>query len=254
MSESQTQSYKPAPTAAKHVSPVLVWIVVLLVAAGAFAAAFYWVGGASGVSALLGIGAQSGAGAPKRANGASATSIVATLPPEAEALMYSEQLESQPYLAKLADGEVVSLTLGEPWVAASTAGVPVKVALKDGTIVSGDLTLRKYNGVWYFVSIHGASDKDSDDVGPGSLDSSIVRVITSEQAAPATQDLIKNGLLGGGYKVVVIDGDVTGSGTKTVNVDLSGGSDSGTEHGRFVLIQKVDGAQTYWFIARFEKQ
>lgn len=255
MSESQTQSYKPARTAAQHVPPVLVWIVLLLVAAGAFAAAFYWVGGVGGVTGLLGLGAQSGAsGAAKPAGSAVASATPSTLPAEAQALMYAEQLESQPYLTKLANGEVVSLTLGNPVVTASAADVPVKVALKDGTVVNGGLTLRQYNGVWYFVSIHAAGRPDADDVGPSTIDQGVVRVITDEQATPTSQDLIKNGLLGGGYKVILINGDVAGSGTKTVNVDLTGGSERGTEHGRFVLIQKVDGAQTYWFVARFEKQ
>lgn len=255
MSESQTQSYKPAQTATKNVSPVLVWALVLVIAAGAFVGAYFWAGGLDGVKGMLGL-SSAGTTSPKSTASAttSATpSAVASLPADAQAKMYSEQLESQQYILALANGEMTSMSLGAPSVKGDTAEIPVTVTSADGATVKGGLTLRQYNGTWYFQSIHSLGKADAVQSSPAAFDATVVKVITDQQGQAATQELIKNGLLGGGYKKLAVDGVVNGSGTKTVNVSMTGGSEA-PESGRFVLIEKNDGATTYWFIARFEKQ
>jgi len=252
MSESQTQSYKPASSGAKRVSPVFLWILLLVVAGGAFVAAFYWAGGISGVQSMLGLGSAQQSAQPASSAGAKASSVP-SLPADAQALMYTQQLQSQPYIGQLGDGEITAMSVGTSAVSGDSAVVPVTVARKTQRLAKGTLLLKRYNGTWYFTGIKVNDDETMPTPSPSTVDASVVQVITQQQAQAPTQAVIRDGLLGGGHTKYTVNGVVNGAGTKTINVSMSGGS-APAENGRLVLIQKTDGADTYWFVARFEKQ
>lgn len=256
MSDTQSQSYQSTQSSKKRVSPVLVWMLVLIAAGGAFAAAVVYAGGWSGVNGMLSnliASIQTPATPPAKNPVASATvSAVGTLPPDAQARMYVEQVESQGSIARLAGGEVVSFDLGTPVTAGDSADVPLTVRFTDGSHISGVAALRKYDGTWYFFSLRAAGKPDRALETTPAIDPAVVSAITVGQALPTQQELITDGVLSGGFKKATVTGVVPGAGTKTVNVSLSGGREA-TQTGRFVLIQKTDGPDTYWFIARFEK-
>lgn len=162
--------------------------------------------------------------------------------------MYREQLQSQATIGDLVNNELSSLRLGTPNVLASSATVPVTATYRSGSSVSGTMTLRKYNGLWYFYSLTGSGGGSA--ARPGAIDSSVVSVITRQQATAANQQMITKGILGGGFKTATITGVSKGSGTATVNFNMTGGS-ARPQKGQFVCISKRDGASTYWFVARF---
>jgi hypothetical protein len=70
---------------------------------------------------------------------------------------------------------------------------------------------------------------------------------------PGTQELITQGILGGGFKTAEVGKITMGARTATVDVTLSGGTDPESQ-GRLVCVSKTDGATTYWFVASFEKR
>jgi hypothetical protein len=261
MSDSQTQSYSPTPSIAKRrrTRPVVVWLLVLLIAAGAFAVAFWYAGGTGAIEQLGGLvssfmGSPSGgSGGQKPAVSPTATSTASALPPEAEVRMLAEQAEARVPLTELVDGQITSLTLGNPKREESSATVPLTAVFKDGRSVTGTMMFKKYREAWYFVTLtRNGETHDVDVAAPGGFDSGIVSTITQQQAQPGTQELLTNGLLEGGYKMVTVDAVTQGPRTATVEVTLSGGTESASK-GRIVFVSKVDGATTYWFVARFEK-
>ncbi len=267
MSDSQSQSYSPTQKAGKKTSPVLIWLLVVALAGGAFAAAVMYVGGFGAVMDMLGVGggAQPPASSAASATTTSSVSPTATppaqaegtlapgVPVEAQRRMYGEQIESQEMITELAAGTIASLDVGTPKVDGDKAVVPVTANLDDGSTVDGTLVLRRYNGVWYFFSIT-RFEKDPETANlPDDYNKDVVAVITSEQAKPDMQEMITDGLLGGGYTTVVVKDTTQGAGTSAVNVTLTGGTEADSA-GRFILIQEDQGGVPYWFITGFEKQ
>ena len=170
------------------------------------------------------------------------------LPSAARAAMYREQVQSQAAIAKLVNNNIASLTLGTPRKSTSSAQVPVTVAMRDGSAISGTMSFRKYNGLWYFFSLTASGGGST--AYPGAVSSSVVAIITREQATKANQAMITNGVLGGGFKTATVTGVSKGAGTATVNVKLSGGT-AAAKNGQFVCISQTDGPTTYWFLTRF---
>ncbi len=163
--------------------------------------------------------------------------------------MYREQLQSQANIIRLVNNEVESLTFGAADESADSAAIPVTAKFRSGSTVSGSMTLRNYDDLWYFFSLTSA-DGGTEAPPSSGVDSSVVSVITKQQASAENQEMITNGLLGGGYTVARVTGVEKGSGTATVKVALSGGSEAESQ-GEFLCIQKKDGSDTYWFIAKF---
>ena len=260
MSDSQTQSYTPAIVKPARKTSMIVWVVVLLVAVAAFAAAVVWAGGPSTVEQLLGgikFPALFGAPTPTPSGSAGVPVSAApssTLPAAAQRRMYAEQVESAAALTDLVNGQITSLELSAPQQGSPLTTIPVKAIYADGHTVSGFLSLEKYNGLWYFFSIgRSPSATDTDPPHLASLDSSVVAAITAQQALPATQEMIASGLLTPGSKTLTIGTITPGPRTATVDAALQTGTAKPVA-GRFVLISKTDGATTYWFVARFEKR
>ena len=178
---------------------------------------------------------------------------VPVLPADAQERMYAEQLASQYSIKSLAQGDIASFKLGTPAVQGDTADVPLTAIWKSGARRSGVMTFRSYQGLWYFYQLSVASDQDEKTPEATSIDPDVVRVYTEQQATPANQELISHGIIGGGQSVAEVKGVTTGSGTATVNLAMSGGSEAPAA-GKIVLLKKKEGSETYWFIARFEKR
>lgn len=297
MSETAEQTFLPTkPKPASRSTAPAIWLIVVLVAALAFAATVAYSGGINGALSLVGLSSlvegasqtpppaprksRSGAAAGSAATTGSVTATASTtatgnatgtktpagsstpasaagaasaagkgrLPAAARAAMYREQLQSQGSIGKLVSNQVASLQLGKPAISTNSATVPVIANYRNGSSVSGTMTLRKYNGLWYFYSLTASGGGYTPT--PGAIDPSVVAVITREQATPANQDMIKNGILAGGFKTATVTSVSGGSGTAAVNVNLSGGS-AAPKKGQFVCISKRDGATTYWFLAKF---
>lgn len=272
MSDMQSPSYSPTQATSKRVSPVLVWLLVLVVAGGAFAGAVMWAGGISeiekmtglsgGFSGLLGMfggGEASAVVGAKRVASKSTTStaggsvLVSSLPDFAQRRMYQEQIESQPAIQEVLGGSMTSYAISPAQINGDTAVVPLAAKYKDGSTLSGAITLRQFEGKWYFYSITRFANDPEPKVGNAGFDSKVVAVITQQQATPVVQESIADGLLSGGFSVVDVTGIDRGAGTATVKVNLTGGRE-GDAPARFVLIKKMDGSTPYWFVAKFEKQ
>ena len=170
------------------------------------------------------------------------------LPNAALAAMYREQLQSQRAIGKLVNGQIVNLAVGRAKVWRSVASVPLRVRFSDGKSSGGTMTLRNYKGNWYFSGLSTAGETSTP--SPGAFDASVVSIITRQQATTANQETIVDGLLRGGYKNLSVTGVSKGSGTATISVRMSGGSEA-PSNGQFVCISKNDGGTPYWFIARF---
>ncbi len=170
------------------------------------------------------------------------------LPATARIAMYRGQLRSQRPINKLVGNQISNLRLGVPRKSATKATVPLTVTYRDGSTASGTMTLNKYNSRWYFAGLATANDQPTPN--PDSIDSSVVQTIVRQQATRANQNMIVNGILGGGFKNASVTSVSGGAGTATVNVALSGGT-SAPKNGQFVCISQTDGPTTYWFIARF---
>ena len=169
--------------------------------------------------------------------------------------MFSEQVASHEALAHLVDGQIVSFQTGEASVAEASATVPLTATFKDGSTVSGDLSLKRFGDTWYFFALTGSGNQETGASTPSTVgfDEKIVETITQQQAQVGTQELLTKGLVDGGYRSVKVDGVTMGPRTATVDVSMSGGTEPATK-GRLVCISKTDGATTYWFVARFEKR
>ena len=258
----------PAPSAApqgpgttRHISPLVVWLLVLVVAAVAFGAVVVASGGIGGVMKMLGLSpATVSTPAPPSAPAASVVptapvSAVASspgLPAEAQNRMYTEQLQSQATIKELLGKKVSIIRMGTPSASGPMARVPVTVVYKSGSTYSGTMALRKYGRMWYFFSMTAASATGGGNTpAPTAFDSAVVAAITGQQATPANQHVLVDGVLGGGFKTIKVTGVTRGAGTATVNVLLSGGTAKPTA-GRLVCISKTDGTTPYWFIARFD--
>jgi hypothetical protein len=168
--------------------------------------------------------------------------------------MFIEQVQSREALSDLAAGRIASLSLGTPETTENSATVPLTAVFKDGTKIHGTMTLANYHGLWYFFSL-GRSGRASGEAAdsPTEFDSDVVAAISEEQGKAGTQDLIKNGVLGGGFTKITVDAVHPGVRTATIDVTLSGGNEAPVE-GRLVCVSKSDVGVTYWFVASFEKR
>jgi len=267
MSDSQTQSFQPTPSTGtpKRRGGLLAGLLVLLLAAGLLAAAVWYAGGTSALGQLGGllssfVSTPSGGQSAPQKPAAPAPAVVATtsagdLPPEAQQRMFAEQVDSHESLAALVDGRIVSFKTGVARKQDASATVPLTATFKDGSTVTGNITVKQYNGTWYFFSLVRSGGQSPNPSAPATVgfDSNVVATITKQQAEAATQEMLTQGLVDGGYRTVNVERVTMGPRTATVDVSMSDGTGPASE-GRLVCISKTEGATTYWFVARFEKR
>jgi hypothetical protein len=105
--------------------------------------------------------------------------------------------------------------------------------------------LKQYQNAWYFAAI--ARGGNSLAVKPSglSVDMGVVNTIVEEQRA--NQGLISE-IVSGGYTGLSLGAPSGGAGTKTIPITMAA---SAPRAGRIVLIRKVAGGRTYWFITSF---
>ena len=251
-----------------------VWAATLLIAIGLLVAAVLWAGGIDTVSKALGLanlrwpsfvtsGYGGSAGAGPKAGQTTVTTVTApaskpattsALPPEALGRMFAAQIASADSLSNLVAGHVVALAIGTPQTRSDSATVPLSVTMDGGLTHSADLTLARYGTTWYVFGLESRPHPQPEhEASSTALDMGVAAAITQQQAEAGTQDMIVNGLLGGGFREVRVDSVQAGPRTATINVALSGGSDA-TSEGRLVLLSKTDAGTTYWFVASFEKR
>ncbi len=244
----------------KRSGSVVIWLVVLVLAAGAFAAAVVWAGGIGAALDLVGLGSGSGlssvatpaSGASTTTSGSAAPTDTATLPEDAAKDMYREQVQSQANIGRLVNNEVSLLSLGEAKTRKGEAIVPVTVTFRDGGRVSGKMVLKQYDGMWYFFRI--TDDENAEDLTvPENADLSVVSVIVEQQATPESQDMIVNGILDGGFTEAKVVEVVDGSGTATVKLELSGGTDEPVQ-GEILCVEKEENGTDYWFVTKFSAE
>lgn len=266
MSETQTQSYNPAPKTTGRNSSVWIWLLALLVAFTALVGAVWAVGGPDEARKMLslqglfgpssgGPSSSSGAAVPPASSTATNTGTTAssTLPADAQERMFVEQMQSRVALTDLVQGKIASFAIGNPVTTDTSATVPLTVTYANGSKLSGRMTFAKFEKAWYFFSLVGRSEKQSNAATPEAFDAGVVSTITNQQAEAGTQSLIASGLLGGGFKTVKVDAVKLGQRTATVDVSLSGGSQAPSK-GRLVCVSKTEAKTTYWFVASFEKR
>ena len=267
MSDSQTQPLQPTPGTGtpKRRGGLLAGLLVVLLAAVLLGAAVWYAGGTEALGQLGGLltsfvsSPSGGQPAPPKpaapAPAAVATTSAGDLPPEAQQRMFAEQIDSHEPLAALVDGRIVSFRTGVARKQDTSATVPLTATFKDGSTINGNVTVKQYNGTWYFFSLvrAGGQSPNPSAATPVGFDSNVVATITKQQAEAGTQEMLTKGLVDGGYRTVKVERVTMGPRTATVDVSMSDGTEPASE-GRLVCISKTEGATTYWFVARFEKR
>lgn len=165
--------------------------------------------------------------------------------PRAQARMYYEQLASQVLINELASGRFGSITVSNPSKGADSATLRVRANYRGGASIPGTMGLRRFGTGWFFTFIVRDGNTQGSPSRPGGVDAGVVHTITAQQAA--YQSVI-TGLLDGGYTRITLGTPAGGSGTKTIPITLSGGTRA-SRAGSIVMISKVSGSRTYWFIA-----
>lgn len=163
----------------------------------------------------------------------------------AQSGLYSEQIASQLAITELAAGRFSQMTLSSPTVVRDKATIRVTARYAGGSSYSGTLGLTRIGGAWYFSYIVRDGNLQRGVWGPAGVDSSVVAVISGQQAR--YQSVI-SGLVTGGYRTLKLSAPYGGPGTKTIPCTLSGGS-LPARSSSIVMISKVIGPRTYWFIA-----
>lgn len=189
--------------------------------------------------------------APQTAGTGATPAAAATAPTAAQTAMYTQQLQSQANLARLANNEVRQLTIGTASTWGNRSSVPVTVAFRDGGSLSGTMVLTRTDNKWYFSSITAAGREPSATTPKRNIDPAVVKTIADQQATSANQDLITRGIIQRGFTTARVDGVTQGANTATVNVTLQGGS-LDRRAARFVMISEQDSGRKHWFITRFE--
>jgi hypothetical protein len=259
------------PVEGKPKAKPLLALIVLIVALGLFAAAFFYAGGMDYVNQLLGnTGGAVGRPAPKP--GATAPSYTG-VPAAVERRMYIEQIESAPRIARLAAGEgteitfnaVASKTATETWVAVTAR------FNKEPATINGVMCFEKVAANWYFMWLQeyvgaGAADADAltqlplhEPYDPTNEEYAEFNITTVDQGVidavilsqSADQALVK-GIMDGTYTSLTLDKPEKGVGTIRIPVTLTGSA--GSVKGAITLLTKMIDGKDRTFVASFKKQ
>lgn len=247
--------------------PVMLAAMFLIVAAAAFAGAFYALDGPRLVMPAYRVALDLIASVtpPGKADGretpvatpAEATSAIEVppgMPSEFALRLWQEQIDSQPLIERLIEGEVAALDINDVVIEGERAKLIVSVTFGDGTKVPGVIGLTRYSGSWYV----GFVSAQREGVTPGPGDSRLPQV--SDVDVPLLNTVIQQqakskGVLdeyvGGIVKGVEI-GDIN-RGPSTVTLDLEMNETHGDAYAQLVVIRKELDGKPNWFLARFTK-
>ncbi len=169
------------------------------------------------------------------------------LPPaDAQEAMYWEQVASEETIAQLVNNEFSVFELSQVATSADRADIRVTATYRDGSVMSGWLVLRQYEGAWYFAMIT-ADGHETATPDTGEADAAVVKAIVEQQAA--NQDVFR-AILDGTYDTINVTRITRGSGTAMADVELSKSGDR-TVKGRISFINADNGAGSQWFITAF---
>lgn len=258
---------QPAP-ARRSRATVIAAVLAVIVAAGAFGAAFYVFDGSALVGqvaapllSLFGLGpSETTSPNPQPAPVTPADTL--TLPkgmPESFALrVWLEQVESQANIERLVTGDVKTLEALSAKVNGASSVVAIRVTFADGTVLPGELGMRKFGGAWYVAWVRGLRtgqtpvlETDEAHALPArrDVDVKLLSEVLAQQAS-------SNDLLAGYATGLVQRADVTtvteGPGTATLELKITE-KDKGVYPGKLVAIQDESGTEPRWFIARFAR-
>lgn len=229
---------------------------LLALAAGLFAAAFYFYDGVTVVKNLI-----AGAGGlstmpskPEPAVAAAALSLPDGMPEEFALQVWSEQLDSQRVIRPLAEGEIYSLRIAKVTVDGKRATLTGTLVFKDGTKLPGAIGMRLYGDTWYISYVSGASTASERQQHTDSLprvadvDVALLNTVIAEQkkSRGVAQDIVD------GRIVELRAGAVrTGLNTATIPLTMLGSSKERT--GELIAIRTGSGGEEAWFVARFNE-
>lgn len=175
-----------------------------------------------------------------------ATATVPLPPADAQEAMYWEQVASEENIAQLVNNEFSVFELSQVATSADKADIRVNATYRDGSVMSGWLLLRQYEGAWYFAMIT-ADGHETITPDPGEADASVVKAIVEQQAA--NQDVFR-AILDGTCDTITITRITKGSGTAMADVELSK-KGQGAVKAQISFINADNGAGSQWFITAF---
>jgi hypothetical protein len=237
--------------------PIYAAGVAVLLAALAFAGAFYFMDGMSVARDLLvqlTSVRQNATPAPGPANAADALDLPGRMPNAFALGVWEEQIDSQSIIKQMIDGEVASLSVERVKIDGNKATVYARVMFANGASAPGTIGLRKYGGVWYIGYI---SSRTTDDVAGGEkrdvaelkdVDGQLLQTIIAEQAKGSA---VTEGLVSGEIGEIGFGAAQPGSNTAVIPLELMFGAEK--RYADLVAIRtQVDG-DDMWFIARFNE-
>ncbi|MBS3956244.1 MAG: hypothetical protein KGZ40_01730 [Clostridiales bacterium] len=169
-----------------------------------------------------------------------------TVPADARARMYWEQVDSQEQIGKLVGGKISSFSLTPQSATATEARL--RVSTNGNDPISGTVVLRAHDGAWFFSSITRDGNASRGAAGRRG-DISVIDTIVEQQTA--SQDVIA-AFVDGGYRTVKVNRVSTGSGTVTIDVEFGGGTKPRSA-GQIVAISKDINGVKHWFLTSFRE-
>lgn len=253
-----SDGFQPSEEVAKSRKGLMVALLGILVVVAAIVAVMYLVGfGPFAAPAEEPVVTKPAAETSEEADEADeetttpvASSATVPLPPAAaQEAMYWEQVASADRIGELMDNRFATFEFSQIAESADLANIRVKATYRDGATMSGWITLKNYEGAWYFSTLmaDGGSSAPAPDLGDPDPD--IVKAMVEQQAA--NQDVYK-AILDGTYSVITIDKVVVGSGVRTLEITLSGTAKAG-DKAKVTAITSDNGSGSQWFITAFSQ-
>lgn len=248
--------------------------IAMILALGAFGAAFFLLDGMSVVDDILAGKIPFVASKPARpvASNDSTSSAVDTkhlqlptgMPGSFALRLWKEQVQSQATIHALIDGEVTALRVDSVEQLGTLARLHVTVSFKDSTSAPGVIGLRLYGDVWYLAFASGMRPSDTggeaDVISSAGVDTTgtlptvdqvdigLLNTILAENAKSkaATREYVD-----GVVKQVKVLGVQAGPDTVTIKLTMDETHEQG--YGQIVLIRRQFKGEDLWFLARFTK-
>jgi len=235
---------------------VVLSALAVVVALAAFAGAFYYYDGVALVSGML--DGFSGGSRPTASGSTPATQSVPPelgkdIPEEFALRLWQEQVDSQPMIQRLVDGDIRSMKVTRVESASAEATIGLQVTLKNGTKVDGALGLSRFKDSWFvaFASLerNGVIERPK---GPlpdlEEVDAALLNTMFEQQYGAAN---VIDEYLSGVVQELAFETPQRGPNTMTIDVEMD--ETHGEGYAQVVAVeQEIDGKK-HWFLVRFTK-
>lgn len=240
--------------------PVVVATLFLLLSAGTFAVSFYALDGAQYLTPLL-ERALDAAGftdpevptVPARPEVPADRVVMPEGMPEAFALrVWQEQMESQPMIERLVNGEVRALTIDSVDVKGDEARLQCTVRMTAGASAPGVIGLKRFGQDWYVASATSAAHigKRQARKVPSADEVDVQLLNTVLKQTASSQQVINEYLDGIVSEVRVVR---VRPGLRTATLDLEMVESHGNGYARLIAIRTDVEGEPRWVLARFTK-